>query len=63
MICGGFYNGRKCLKLEHGIWKDFSSLHEERYRHSIVTTQTGIFVFGGLKSKARATYECLGCEA
>ena len=37
----------KCLQLDHGTWKEHSTLHQFRSLNSVVKTQTGIFVFGG----------------
>ena len=59
MLCGAFYDGQKCVKLDHGIWKDHSTLNEARYGHTIATTKSGIFLFGGLYSRTRNTYEYL----
>ena len=55
--CGGARNRQKCLQLNHGMWKEHSTLNQERYGHSAVTTQTAIFLFGGYSS--RKTYEYL----
>ena len=49
-------NGQMCLQLDHGTWKEHSTLNQKRYRHSAVKTQTAIFLFGGISSK---TYEYL----
>ena len=57
LLCGGYTNRKKCLKLDHGIWKEHSTLNQERYGHSAVTTQTTTFLFGGENS--RKTYEYL----
>ena len=57
LLCGGFGNSNKCLKLDHGTWKEHSTLNVERVRHSVVTTQTATFIFGGIYSKT--TYEYL----
>ena len=56
-MCGGFRNKQKCLKLEHGTWKEHSTLNKERFWDSAVTTQTATFLFGGEDS--RRTYEYL----
>ena len=48
---------QKCLKFDHGTWKQHSTLNKERVRHSTVTTQTATFLFGGLYS--RKTFEYL----
>ena len=56
-MCGGVNNAKKCLQLDHGIWKDHSFLIQKRIQHSAVTTQTATFVFGGECS--RKTYEYL----
>ena len=50
VLCGGFYNEQKCLQLDHGTWKEHSTLIEKRVRHSAVTTQTATFIFGGENS-------------
>ena len=57
LMCGGVNNAKKCLQLDHGIWKDHSFLIQKRIQHSAVTTQTATFVFGGECS--RKTYEYL----
>ena len=57
LLCGGFGNSEKCLQLDHGIWKEHSTLDNKRVWHSTVTTQTATFVFGGWRS--RTTYEYL----
>ena len=54
LLCGGL---KQCLKLDHGTWKEHSTLNEERFSHSAVTTQTATFIFGGFYS--RDTYEYL----
>ena len=59
LLCGGYPNTKKCLKLDHGAWKEHSTLNQERYGHSAVTTQTATFLFGGKKSNSRKTYEYL----
>ena len=57
LLCGGNGNSDKCLQLDHGTWKEHSTLNEERVWHSAVTTQTATFVFGGDYSDK--TYEYL----
>ena len=57
LLCGGRGNEQKCLQLDHGTWKEHSTLNRRRYSHSAVTTQTGIFLFGG--SLTGETYEYL----
>ena len=57
LLCGGEYNPQKCLQLDHGTWKEHSTLNQERVDHSAVTTQTATFLFGGLYSEK--TYEYL----
>jgi len=57
LLCGGFYNEQKCLQLDHGIWKEHSTLNKERKFHSAVTTETATFLFGGCMSGK--TYEYL----
>jgi len=60
LLCGGDYNLKKCLQLDHGTWKEHSTLNEKRWYHSAVTTQTATFLFGGLNSGYReTTYEYL----
>ena len=49
LLCGGSGNEKKCLQLDHGIWKEHSTFNEARYSrngHSAVTTQTATFLFG-----------------
>ena len=58
IMCGGWGNKRKCLQLDHGAWKEHSTLNVDRVSHSAVTTQTATFVFGGINSN-RKTYEYL----
>ena len=48
---------KKCLQLDHGTWKDHSAFNEDRFWHSVVTTKTAIFTFGGMGSPK--TYEYL----
>merc|ERR1711963_60853 len=57
LLCGGYENGQKCLQLDHGTWKEHSTLNELRAYHSTVTTQTATFHFGGWHSES--TYEFL----
>ena len=57
LLCGGYNNWKKCLQLDHGTWKEHSTLNVERYRHAAVTTQTATFLFGGYHSWT--TYEYL----
>ena len=57
LLCGGSYNLRQCLQLDHGTWKEHSPLNEKRVWHSIVATQETTFIFGG--SCSRTTYEYL----
>ena len=57
LLCGGFGNSEKCLQLDHGTWKEHSTLNKERDLHSAVTTQTATFVFGG--GYSNKTYEYL----
>ena len=57
LLCGGKSNWKKCLQLDHGTWKEHSTLNQERVDHSAVTTQTATFLFGGLYSEK--TYEYL----
>ena len=57
LLCGGNLNFRKCLQLDHGIWKEHSTLNKFRVCHSAVTTQSATFIFGGNHSKT--TYEYL----
>ena len=47
LLCGGYGNLEKCLQLDNGTWKEHSTLNVERAWHSIVTTQTATFIFGG----------------
>ena len=51
------YKKQKCLQLDHGKWKEHSTLNQERFWHSAVATQTATFLFGGENS--RTTYEYL----
>ena len=57
LLCGGINNEQKCLQLDHGTWKEHSTLNEKRVWHSAVTTQEATFIFGGYYSKT--TYEYL----
>ena len=57
LVCGGENTERKCLQMDHGTWKEHSTLNVERVWHSAVTTQTATFVFGGKISNK--TYEYL----
>ena len=56
LLCGGNGNSDKCLQLDHGTWKEHSTLNVERVAHSAATTQAATFIFGGFFSK---TYEYL----
>ena len=47
LLCGGENNEQECLQLDHGTWKEHSTLNEARVVHSAVTTQTATFLFGG----------------
>ena len=57
LFCGGRHNEQKCLQMNHGTWKEQSTLIKERVWHSAVTTKTATFVFGGCHSYK--TYEYL----
>ena len=57
LLCGGDNNKQKCLQLDHGTWKEHSTLNEGRVSHSAVTTKTATFLFGGGYSET--TYEYL----
>ena len=57
LLCGGRYNEKKCLQMDHGTWKEHSTLNKKRVWHSTVTTQEATFIFGGYNSKT--TYEYL----
>ena len=57
LLCGGMNKPKKCFQLNHGVWKDHSTLNHGRYEHSVVTTRTETFLFGGQHSKK--TYEYL----
>ena len=57
LLCGGENNSNKCLQLDHGTWKEHSTLNEKRVWHSAVTTQEATFIFGGGYSDK--TYEYL----
>ena len=57
LLYGGWGNEKKCLQLDHGNWKEHSTLNEERVGFSAVTTQTATFFFGGTYSDK--TYEYL----
>ena len=61
LLCGGINNERKCLQMDHGIWKEHSTFNKKRDLHSIVTTQEATFIFGGLDS--RITYEYLSKDS
>ena len=58
ILCGGWGNSNKCLKLYQGTWKEHSSFNKKRALHSVVTTSTATFVFGGCFSNSK-TYEYL----
>ena len=62
LLCGGFGNLEKCLQLDNGTWKEHSTFNVERAWHSIVTTQTATFIFGGEYSDGK-TYEYLPKES
>ena len=57
LMCGGIKNIKRCLQLDHGFWKEHSTLNERRNDHSIVATQKATFIFGG--NPSRKTYEYL----
>ena len=61
LICGGLRNPKQCLKLDHGTWKEHSTLKKERVLHSVVTTQHTTFIFRGFYS--RNTYEFLPTDS
>ena len=44
--------------MDHGTWKDHSTLNEERIAHSTVSTQIATFLFGGTE-KSKTSYEYL----
>ena len=46
--CGNIKDTRKCIQLDHGTWKDHSTLNRVRVSHSAVITQTATFLFGGM---------------
>ena len=57
LLCGGGYNEKHCLQLDHSTWKEHTTFNEKRVWHSAVTTQEATFIFGGYYSKT--TYEYL----
>ena len=57
LLCGTSNNLKQCLHLDHGTWKEHSNLNNRRVWHSVVTTKTATFVFGGGYSSK--TYEYL----
>ena len=58
LLCGGgLKNEKQCLQWNHGNWKEYSTLNEERILHSVLTTQTATFIFGG--GYSGTTYEYL----
>ena len=57
LLCGGFGNPEKCLQLDHGTWREHSTLNRNRVWHSAVTTEIATFIFGG--GYSRTTYEYL----
>ena len=57
LLCGGWNDEKKCLKLHHGTWKEHSTFNVERVCHSAVSTQATTFIFGGIYSIT--TYEYL----
>ena len=59
LVCGGFKNEQKCLQLDHGTWKEHSTLNQKRRYHSAVKTQTATFLFGGVGVISSRTYEYL----
>ena len=61
LLCGGFSNSDNCLKLDHGTWKEHSTLNMERALHSAVATQVATFIFGGWYSEV--TYEYLPTDS
>ena len=54
-MSGGVNNFQKCFQFGNGTWKQHSTFNRERADHSVVTTQTATFVFGGRLSYK--TYE------
>ena len=61
LVCGGLRNPKQCLKLDHGNWKEHSTLNDTRIMHSVVTTKHTTFIFGGFYSSR--TYEYLQKES
>ena len=47
LLSGGVNIFQKCLQFDNGTWKQHSTFNRERADHSVVTTQTATFVFGG----------------
>ena len=58
LLCGGKNNEKRCLQMDHGTWKEHSTLNKKRVWHSAVTTQVATFLFGGYHSNSK-TYEYL----
>ena len=57
---GGHGNEETCLKLNRGVWEEHTTLNEKRMHHSVVTTETVTFIFGGLAGfHPSKTYEYL----
>ena len=56
LLAGGFSDGKSCLQLKNGAWKEHSTLNEDRVGHSAVTTNSATFIFGGIDLN---TYEYL----
>ena len=61
LLFGGYKNSKQCLQLDHGTWKEHSTLNEDRIMHSVVTTKHTTFIFGGFNSSR--TYEYLQKES
>ena len=56
LLCGGLNNNiRKCLQLDNGTWKEHS-INKARILHSMATTPTATFIFGGCHSKKTFEY-------
>ena len=46
LLCGTMGEQQKCYQLDHGKWKDHSTLNSIKMAYSVATTQTATFIFG-----------------
>ena len=63
VICVSSKNFKTCFKLQEGNWTIYNSLNYERTFAATVSTNNATFIFGGMDSKTKYTFEYLEKDA